>query len=558
MIRKIDFEIKKVFIKNINVNINPIKISENLFQEIPSIKDFGKIYDLKNGSFVYKNVLDSKKQYKGNTKYRNLSLFDYVKPLLMPEIDLDIYSDLYFPSPLFNYQLQGIKFLLSNKSALLADQMGTGKTVMATTAMRILFIKGLIKKAVLIVPSNLINIWENHITKWAPELHFITINDNKEIRNILWQLHGHVYIVSYDTIKNDFKEKAFLMKEFSKNLDLIILDEAHNIKNRETLKARVVKSIAKKTEFKWALSGTPLQNNLGEIFSLLEFLKPDVKKEENLSYEHLKEILKSIMLRRLKKDVLSDLPEKLPPEIEKFELSPIQKQYYESYLNHEKNRLKSLYHRIKHEKNFTFMMKQNIIYSIQKLRQICNFSPESINSPKADRLKEIVNELVSQKEKVVVFTNFVNEGIDKIYKNLITVVKPNNIVSYHGSLNQNEKNNAVKRFVEDENCYIFLGTINAAGEGLTLTSSSYVVFFDLHWNPAKMWQAEDRVHRIGQKNKVNIYTFITRNTVEEKILSKLEEKKAMINEIIDSQKSDIESISLDDLFDFIGFTSNLI
>lgn len=204
------------------------------------------------------------------------------------------------------------------------------------------------------------------------------------------------------------------------------------------------------------------------------------------------------------------------------------------------------------------MMKQNIIYSIQKLRQICNFSPESINSPKAERLKEIVNELVSQKEKVVIFTNFVNEGIDKIYKNLITVVKPNSIVSYHGSLNQNEKNNAVRRFVEDENCYIFLGTINAAGEGLTLTSSSYVIFFDLHWNPAKMWQAEDRVYRIGQKNKVNIYTFITKNTVEEKILAKLEEKKSMINEIIDSQKSDIETVSLDDLFDFIGFTPNLI
>lgn len=558
MIKKVDFEIKKVFIKNITIDLNPIKVSENLFREIPSIKDFGKIYDLKNGSFVYKNVLDFKKQYKTNIKYKNLSLFDYVKPLLMPEIDLDIYSDLYFPSPLFNYQLQGIKFLLSNKSALLADQMGTGKTVMATTAMRILFIKGVIKKAVVIVPSNLINVWENHITTWAPELHFITINDNKEIRNILWQLHSHIYIVSYDTIKNDFKEKSFLMKEFSKNLDLVILDEAHNIKNRDTLKARVVKSIAKKAEFKWALSGTPLQNNVGELLSLLEFLKPDIKKEENLSSEHLKEILKSIMLRRLKKDVLSDLPEKLPPEIEKFELSPIQKQYYESYLNHEKTRLKALYNRIKHERNFTFMMKQNIIYSIQKLRQICNFSPESINSPKAERLKEIVNELVSQKEKVVIFTNFVNEGIDKIYKNLITVVKPNSIVSYHGSLNQNEKNNAVRRFVEDENCYIFLGTINAAGEGLTLTSSSYVIFFDLHWNPAKMWQAEDRVHRIGQKNKVNIYTFITKNTVEEKILAKLEEKKSMINEIIDSQKSDIETVSLDDLFDFIGFTPNLI
>jgi len=93
---------------------------------------------------------------------------------------------------------------------------------------------------------------------------------------------------------------------------------------------------------------------------------------------------------------------------------------------------------------------------------------------------------------------------------------------------------------------------------LTLTSSSYVIFFDLHWNPAKMWQAEDRVHRIGQKNKVNIYTFITQNTVEEKIMQKLEEKRSMINNVIDDVSSDIESVSLSDLLDFIGLSPSVI
>jgi SNF2 family DNA or RNA helicase len=116
-------------------------------------------------------------------------------------------------------------------------------------------------------------------------------------------------------------------------------------------------------------------------------------------------------------------------------------------------------------------------------------------------LKEIVKELADQKEKVVIFTNFVNEGVDKIVKNLKTILQPQQIVSYYGSLKPEEKNLAVEKFVEDEKYLVFVGTINAAGEGLTLTSSSYVIFFDLHWNPAKMWQAEDRVHRIGQKTK---------------------------------------------------------
>ena len=559
MIKKVDFEIRTPSVFNIDNFDKRVSISDNLFKDIPSIKDSGKIYDLKKGSFIYNlpRQSENKKNVSNSTKYKTLSLFDYIKPILMPEIDVDLYSELHFPSPLFNYQIQGIKFLLSNKSALLADQMGTGKTVMTTTAIRILFIKGLIKKAMVVVPSNLINVWQSHLKNWAPELQFLTINDTKDMRNILWQIRAHVYIISYDTLKNDYKEKSVLLKDFSKNLDLIVLDEAHNIKNKDTFKAKAVKSISKNAHYRWALSGTPLQNNIKELVSLLEFLIPN-QKFDNLTIEELKEILKSIMLRRLKKDVLSQLPEKLPPEIEKFELSPIQKQYYENYLNYERSRLLNLYERIKYEKNFNYMMKQNLIFSLQKLRQICNFPPESIHSPKVERLKEIVKELADQKEKVVIFTNFVNEGVDKIIKNLKTILQPQQIVSYHGSLKPEEKNLAVKKFVEDEKCLVFVGTINAAGEGLTLTSSSYVIFFDLHWNPAKMWQAEDRVHRIGQKNKVNIYTFITQNTVEEKILQKLEEKRSMINNVIDDVSSDIESVSLSDLLDFIGLSPSVI
>jgi Superfamily II DNA/RNA helicases, SNF2 family len=204
--------------------IKRVSISDNLFKDIPSIKDSGKIYDLKKGSFIYNlpKKSENNKNVSDSTKYKTLSLFDYIKPILMPDIDVDLYSELHFPSPLFDYQIQGIKFLLSNKSALLADQMGTGKTVMTTTAIRMLFIKGLIKKAMVVVPSNLINVWESHLKNWAPELQFLTINDTKDMRNILWQIKAHVYIISYDTLKNDYKEKLVSLKDFSKNLDLIV------------------------------------------------------------------------------------------------------------------------------------------------------------------------------------------------------------------------------------------------------------------------------------------------------------------------------------------------
>lgn len=547
------FEEIIVKLENIPIfNSLNFSISENLLKPLPTLKDSGKIYtklDIDNLSDKYttkRMQADNRSQ-----KYKNLSLFDLVMPVLMPSIDLEIFSTLDFPNKLFDYQVQGVKFLISNRSALLADQMGTGKTVMTTTAMRILFIKGLLKKALIIAPSSLLSVWEEHIRRWAPEISFTTVYQEKRYREILWKIKSHVYIVSYDTLKYDYKDNLPILKDFLKDVDLVVVDEAHNIKNKDTLKSKAVKYISKKAKYRWALSGTPLQNHIKEILSVYEFLKPDYKPNQNITEEEVKSLIKPIMLRRLKKDVLNELPEKFPPEIERFELSALQRDYYEKFLNAEKKRLESFYDRHKFDKNLSFLMKQNIIYSLQKLRQICNFPPESMTSPKAERVVEIVREIVENDEKVIIFSNFVKEGVNKIVENLKNTFPQNMITTYDGSMNQTQRDVSVKKFMEDSSCKIFVGTLNTASEGLTLTSGSYVIFFDLHWNPAKMWQAEDRVHRIGQKNKVNIFYFVTNNTIEEKILTKLNQKRIMIENIVDSDINEIESISIQELLYFI-------
>ncbi|RMD45528.1 MAG: ATP-dependent helicase, partial [Aquificota bacterium] len=267
-------------------NQSVVDVSENLVKDIPSFSVLGKRF-LKNEGFYIEDLKEKGKKRK-KQDIRNLSIFDILVPVLMPEIDFDLPQELSFPSKLFPYQVQGIKFLIQNKSALLADQMGTGKTVQSTTALRILFIKGDIKKGLIVVPSNLISVWEEHLKKWAPEVRFITVRDSREGRKILWNIKSHVYLISYDTLKNDYKYEKYMLKEFSENLDLVLLDEAHNIKNPDAKKTKAVHFISKYAKYRWALTGTPLQNNLKELLSLYKFLFPEKEIKRNISPEQAK------------------------------------------------------------------------------------------------------------------------------------------------------------------------------------------------------------------------------------------------------------------------------
>ncbi|RMA93210.1 DEAD/DEAH box helicase [Hydrogenothermus marinus] len=532
---------------------NTVEISENLVKKIDKYQIFGKVFK-QNEGFNLKDLKEKENNKIKKSSVKNISIFDLLIPVLNPEINFDIPQEISFPYKLYNYQVYGVKFLLSNKSALLADQMGTGKTVQSTTAIRILFIKGLIKKALIVAPSSLLSVWEQHIKLWAPELQYILINEKRDIRKILFNTKAHVYIISYDTLKNDYKNEKEILDKFSTDLDLVLLDEAHNIKNPDALKTKAVLFVSRFSKYRWALTGTPIQNNLKEFLSLYKFLFPDKDLPKDLTEEEASALIKPIMLRRLKKDVLKDLPDKMPPIIEKLSLSPSQRQEYEHILGIEQEKISNLIDKHKDSKKFKFILKQNLIHSIQRLRQICNFPSSSLESPKMERLKEIVLELIENKEKVVIFTNFYKYGIERIAKSLSNEIGKDAIALFYGNMSQKERKKSIRKFKEDENCFVFLGTVGSAGEGLTLTEASYAIFFDMHWNPAKMWQAEDRIHRIGQKNKVIIHTLITKDTIEENILKKVEEKKKLINNVVDGVKHKIteEDISIDSLLEIIG------
>ncbi|HHG74878.1 MAG TPA: ATP-dependent helicase, partial [Persephonella sp.] len=146
-------------------------VSDNLLKEIPTVSNSGKLFIKKVD--INKILREETKRREEKKQPKNYSIFDLLKPILMPSIDFELPKSIHFPHKLFNYQVEGIKFLISKEFALLADQMGTGKTVMSITAMRILFLKGKIKKAVVVVPSNLISVWEDHLLKWSPELVFL-------------------------------------------------------------------------------------------------------------------------------------------------------------------------------------------------------------------------------------------------------------------------------------------------------------------------------------------------------------------------------------------------
>lgn len=453
------------------------------------------------------------------------SIWDLLFAVLQPPLTFGQSENLFLPNSPYPYQWQGIKFLMDNDHALLADDMGTGKTVMTTVALKILIQQTKVHHVLILCPPSVLYEWKRHLDDWAPELtSYLIRSPQKEVRKSLWETPMHVYVTTYDMLKGDI-ENNILPKGSLGHFDVVVLDEAHHIKNMKSKRFRAIKQLQPKR--RWALTGTPVQNKIEDLASIFEFVYPGYLTSFDLRPEQIQERIKPYFLRRRKKEVMPELPPKIyePIELELDEEQDIAYRQAEAGIREELSALGDK------------VTKQHIFAKLTILKQICNFAPRKFSSPKTESLKERIEEIIASGEKenvgngnkVIIFSQYVDEGVSKLEK----LLEPYGVAKIVGGQTDAVRRNEIEKFKKRKDIPVLIASVRSGGEGLNLTEASYVVHFDHWWNPAVMWQAEDRVHRRGQTKGVNIYSYWMKNTIDERIRQKLREKGILFEKIVD-------------------------
>jgi superfamily II DNA or RNA helicase len=456
----------------------------------------------------------------GLTRHKR-SIWDLIYPVLLPPLLLDFVGQLDLPREPWPHQRTGVDFLIGHESALLGDEMGTGKTATTVLATRLLFRQGKIRKALVVCPLITLRSWDKHFFEWAPEIDVTVVRGGPDQRKVDWESPAHVYITTYDTLRSDARAvSGFLEDTQVAAFDLVALDEAQRIKNPDSKQSRVVRRFS--PTYRWAVTGTPFETKVEDLAAIFSFVKPGYMRPDGLKAGEAKELLDPYFRRIRKADVLKDLPPKIREE-EWLDLDEEQRRAYDDALSAGRDHLANLGQNV---------MRPHIFALIQKLKQICNFAPDKNGSPKARSLSEKVKEVIEEGHKVVVFTQFVKEGLEKLQK----LLHKHGVVKLQGGMSERQQEEALSRFRNDDTCKVFLGSLRAAGMGLDglQHASSYVIHFDHWWNPAVMWQAEDRVHRAGQNAPVNVYALWMSDTIEERIYKKLKDRGLLFEQIVDS------------------------
>lgn len=459
------------------------------------------------------------------------------------------------------YQKFGFKWFKTLASCglggILADEMGLGKTLQT-----IAFIESEINDmdsvpTLVIAPTSLVYNWRDEIEKFAPNLSTLIISGNKKERKAKLKeaAHYHIVITSYPLIRRDieyYKEITF---------KYCFLDEAQNIKNPSSINSRSVKEVKAKAYF--ALTGTPIENSLTELWSIFDFIMPGylmnhnkflqnyeipiVKDNDKSALQELNRHIKPFILRRLKRDVLSELPPKIEHKI-LVEMTKEQKKLYAAYLAQFKEELSI---EIK-EKGFK-KSKLKILSMLTRLRQICDDPSIFIENYKGDSgkmeaLLSILEESISSDHRILLFSQFTS-----VLKNIAKILIKEKIdyMYLDGQTKMEDRVDLVRDFNNGKS-KVFLISLKAGGTGLNLTGADTVIHFDPWWNPAVEDQATDRAHRIGQKSTVEVIKLISRGTIEEKIYNLQQKKREIINNVINSdiyEEGLISELSEDEIKD---------
>lgn len=432
-----------------------------------------------------------------------------------------------------DYQKEGVEFLASVASyglgGILADDMGLGKTLQVIAFLSAQ--QG--AKSIVITPTALIYNWKKEIERFAPDLLVGVVHGEKDKRmQIISQKEAYdVILTTYHTYKNDEKYYEQMI------WDYCIIDEAQQIKNSKAQITDVIKRIQSKARF--ALTGTPMENNLMELWSIMDFVMPgylyqplrfkNIFMTEPPQIEALRKLIAPFMLRRTKKEVLTELPDKIEQKV----LITLEGHHRRAYLAMQKL--------IKQKLNQEEAARTALLAYLTKLRQIC-LMPEHLvkqyvgENSKLEYLIELLKEI--PKEKVLIFSQFTTV-LSKIGERL----EEEEMSFYYldGKTEASERLRLVDDFNANKEKKIFLISLKAGGTGLNLTSASTVIHFDPWWNPAVENQASDRAHRMGQRQVVNVIKLVAEGTIEERIVMLQEEKQELIEQIMTGQAENLMS-----------------
>jgi SNF2 family DNA or RNA helicase len=470
---------------------------------------------------------------------RDAVLFkDRLLYLLQPPLE-ELFNgrQVHLPFQPYPYQVQGIAFLMPRHAALLADEMGLGKTVQVIVALRLLFHAGLIQRALVVCPKPLVLNWSRELRTWAEDVPFEVIGGDTEARRASWLVSNcPLKLVNYEVLTRD----APLLTDDAARFDVVVLDEAQRIKNKESKTAQVARSLRRARS--WAMTGTPIENRTDDLISLFEFIDPG-RVPPDTPAKQLPALTGDCILRRVKEDVASHMPPKVLRDTY-LELTPAQREAYDRAEKEGVVQLNALGETI---------TVQHVFELVMRLKQICNFDPLTGQSAKLEQLQADMAEVAESGRKAIVFSQWV-EPLERLAEALAEFGP----LQFHGKVPQRDRQAVLDQFKSDATKHVLLMSYGTGSVGLNLQFTNYVYLFDRWWNPAVEDQAINRAHRLGQKQTVFVTRFVSQNTIEGRIAEVLEKKRQLFNELI-AQNGLPPSLGLteDDIFGLFEIRARL-
>ena len=419
-------------------------------------------------------------------------------------------QDLHLPAALRPYQWEGVSFLARERCALLADEMGLGKTVQATVALRLALKEVGCDRALIVAPTALTLNWERELARWAPDLTVRRVQGSRLDREVCYQLPIPVIVASYEQIRLDTSQL-----DAGTHFDIVVLDEAQRIKNAESETAFVCRKLPFGRA--WALTGTPVENSVNDLLSIYRFLIPTLL-HTGMSRAEVHNRIRPFFLRRRKTEVLPDLPPIIVQDLP-LELNGAQREAYDAAWEG--------------RRSFVQGGDDGSIFAlITRLKQLCNYEPQSSESVKLESLRVIAESLAEPGDKLLVFSQYV-ETLEWLSARLGDL--PHDL--YHGQMTEAVRDRALTVFEKESGPRALLVSLRAGGLGLNLNSASTVVLYDRWWNPAVENQAIQRAHRFGRERPLQVVRFLVTDSIEERIDTLLQEKQAIFEQYVEQAEN---------------------